>query len=1325
MTEVCKPTAVTSVSSLQKRSEHPCRISESSQSAPSITIYTSAPPTSDLEAKSESEESGPLIIIEHIESPAKCPENASVKSSSFYVEAASELSEDAKPLFQCESCDYYSHNKHYLKQHVDLVHNSDRPYKCPFCDYAGKRSHSLREHLVVHTNERPYECDYCNATFRKKGHLTNHIKLHTSQKAIMCKLCNQALPDLAAFGQHLKSDHNTDKLYACEKCDYIASDKVKIMDHVAVHSSDQFYRCSKCSFITSDVGSLSSHADTHLPKQNSVPAELPLNKEMIMKCTECGFSASDTNTMKTHLIKHLAQSKPQVLPQKPVALPQTHVLGYSIDQPLPQNASYKCTECNFTDKDVTVFIKHLLTHKVKQQSAAKIQQNQETHQLQQEPAPIVVAPISKKNTCQNTTPPFIFDQISGRFRCIICGYTCEFQRTIKAHIWKHTGHKNINYPMFQNGPLSIYDDQTPIKMEKVGGQPPVHGTILSLKQEDGVLKNLNTQSEGVESQLKSSSAHSTLVQRLLSGPLNSDRIVIKPVVTSSLPVGPFDVVTANKTVVVKESSSKLTHENNMGASAGEALQSAKEIHPQTVVKEKTDVKAKQDNTSVNSSSSTLDLSVEVVVSDGYSSSQKITASPSVSSVSLAAKSDVQISPKDIAADSEAEIAKKKLEPVSDNDGWNGSTNLGMNVVVESVDTAPPSSVFTSMKSQQNSPRVPDQHQVSDAESVETNVSEADNKSQLKESEQLNQSSPQISPAKEDSVLKQTLLAADPSQDNESAITLLSLLKKGPNKSPDYSESQVQISDQSGRNHSPDGESRSDSETDQASEGGDDSFSASRPKSGICTSLLAVIEQLRERANSEGEGTSSQDGKVGLSFIKKECLLDDDLPPENMQNIEQLQEDGEIKYRCKFCHYSNPRALLIKLHMRLHKSKQPFECSLCSYIATSSESLQDHMIKHCKVRTYQCKLCPSAFNYKSQLRAHMRAHSDKDPFCCESCDFETMDATTYRTHVRYHIDKSCFRCDSCKEIFPTLSDLNLHILELSCKNMLNCEECSYVAEDNLGLINHIRETHRDFRCLECTFSCSTRLALTHHATSHHHSVASDDSGLHKCDLCDFTAVSIRSLKSHMKRHINDQRYVQQPLEQYKCNLCGYVCHHLPSLKSHMWRHASDRNYSYEFTNDVINAAIDYDCRIDSNKIDDPDLMEKILSSERQILEGRLSRSVCGGASAICWVTFRCCQCGFETINKADLNVHMKSHSDIIQRTLDVGGQTRKPLRRIVDDSVPETNNKSDQNIHMKSNSDIIQRTLDAGGQTRKAPKRVVEGGGQLAGDCKVLKVQGAC
>jgi len=165
---------------------------------------------------------------------------------------------------------------------------------------------------------------------------------------------------------------------------------------------------------------------------------------------------------------------------------------------------------------------------------------------------------------------------------------------------------------------------------------------------------------------------------------------------------------------------------------------------------------------------------------------------------------------------------------------------------------------------------------------------------------------------------------------------------------------------------------------------------------------------------------------------------------------------------------------------------------------------------------------------------------------------------------------------------------------------------------------------------------TQAILKSHAKTH------DEEQNLQCSSCGFEAHSVRSLKSHMKRHVNDQRFVQQPLEQYKCNLCGYVCHHLPSLKSHMWRHASDKNYNYEQINEIINRALEYD--------------ESVASAQHDA--GAAHNSGGGGGQGDdkeqpnYLILFRCCQCGYESVNKPLLNMHMKTHSDIIRKTLEV-------------------------------------------------------------------------
>ncbi|KAK3086374.1 hypothetical protein FSP39_017504 [Pinctada imbricata] len=679
-----------------------------------------------------------------------------------------------KETFKCAYCEYTSHNKSYLKQHVDLVHTADRPYKCPYCDYAGKRSHSLREHLIVHSNERPFQCTHCNATFRKKGHLTNHEKLH--QKTVNCQLCQMSFPS-SDIELHLKEHH-------------------KVKGH---------------------------------------QKKVEISKEVEKRLEKVQDTASRLNASKV----------------------------------------YVCSECKAMFKDFSLFVEHAKIH-----STNKTIDSAKTKKV---PAKEVVQDRS---------------YLKG-MKCTDCGFVSLSQEDMTKHLW--------------------------------------------------------------------------------------------------------------------------THINTKGPNRNPAC-------PESI-----------------------------------------------------------------------------------------SDSIGSEITVESSNTTT-------------------------------------------------------------------------TYENES-----------------------------------------------------------KQKSGISSSLLAVIEQLRERSK-DSEILEADDTVAGRKSLKRKIKRESQerlVCIEGMENIEKVYENKTEKYRCKLCHYSNTSTSLLLQHMRLHKEKKPSECSLCEFVASSSEDLQDHMIKHCKVRTYQCKLCPSAFNYKSQLRAHMRAHNDKEVFVCDECDFESNNPTTFRNHVRGHSEKKLYKCIVCEKRFVSKADLKTHKKgECAKQKSFSCDECDFVAIGPHEQRIHAKVHAKEFNCAYCDFITTSISKFQNHTKAHEEQTSL------KCAFCDFPAVSTRSLKSHMKRHINDQRFVQQPLEQYKCNLCGYVCHHLPSLKSHMWRHASDASYSYQFTNEVINAAIDYDCRLDAQGCKESDIAEFSQTIRRKLKERLERQGEESDVKAVCWVTFRCCQCGFETINKAQLSMHMKTHSDVIKWTLQV-------------------------------------------------------------------------
>lgn len=87
-----------------------------------------------------------------------------------------------------------------------------------------------------------------------------------------------------------------------------------------------------------------------------------------------------------------------------------------------------------------------------------------SHAIGHKPPPSIKN-VSGTSSAENKLPGApsikIFPQNESTYVCSICKYFCDSQRTLKAHMWKHLGHKNLQYPTFQNGPLSVYDD-TPL-----------------------------------------------------------------------------------------------------------------------------------------------------------------------------------------------------------------------------------------------------------------------------------------------------------------------------------------------------------------------------------------------------------------------------------------------------------------------------------------------------------------------------------------------------------------------------------------------------------------------------------------------------------------------------------------------------------------------------------------------------------------------------------------------------------------------------------------------------------------------------------------------
>ena len=1172
-------------------------------------------------------------------------------------------------LYKCAKCDYWSHNKYYLKQHVDLVHNAERVYKCPFCDYAGKRSHSLKEHLVVHSNYRPYVCSQCNASFRKKGHLTNHIKMHSQfqDDNLVCPVClKNNFDNLLDMHLHLRKVH-PNEVYACDICQYATFlNKGNITMHMLTHGNPKVYSCYTCNFTALHNKIMEEHmAECHKDKISGGKA-VQVNEPYVgvtkpaeqfpkiwLKCSECGFSTDERDQLQDHMIKvHLSalkeRSEPQMIKEsrnesleqaaaerQTVKLKAEKIEGDVKTREQAQTGdtkesseyknTYRCHQCEFQCDQAKLLITHMLKHKpnygqnvilVKSDSCGKStvipSENKASHS-KYTPTSI---PERQHNINESSHPvtnqTYIYDESNKWYQCTLCGYSTDHQRTIKAHIWKHSGHKDLDYPMFQNGPLSVYDD-TPmsIQLEEKTVKEMVPSKSTTAGKENQALnpssiENLKESAEQVSSK-KTQNA------------LNLNERPSDDVTTVEVPE---NLVPNNKTFVsyVPEVLQQINATEGeylvVQTRDGKALTQVRVQISKVEEPSKIAVEIKRPMMRLEPRDTQNDHLKEYLESKAIKIEPKTPMdADSVKPVSVKTENVTKQEQEFIYAD--IETAHGGEEIVLDSEVQHKTAR---NSVAHHIESA--KRKFEEVVEDISAKKFCHDRNV-DLQGEECQLYGADDIDVVGEAKSDQEVSPRPIQAPDMAAeiyiessmepLRRMSSNEDSSTDDDDdddshmsgsdaeVINLLSLLKKGS-------------LEPAGQDTQDDTSPRDDCDSNE------DSTSGSQ-RQGISSSLLAVIEQLRERTTSTSESNVQSNEETQSKALRRSTRkkLKTEKILQNLSNIEALSGD---MFRCKVCKYLNPNIDTMRSHTQQHDQtedvKKLYNCSLCEYQGSTSEELQEHMLQHCKLRTYPCKMCDATFSYKSQLRAHMTSH----PMACKKCEFVTSSPGDFRKHIKQHDEnRQLYVCQKCGICLQQKEDAEKH--PFLCPNN----------NDKQGK----KASKRQYKCEFCPAVANTQAVFKAHMKTH------DSSQNLQCELCGFLAFSVRSLKSHMKRHINDQRFVQQPLEQYKCNLCGYVCHHLPSLKSHMWRHAADKNYNYEQINAIINRALENhtpECLSEGEDHQHEQPSEPLQFDENTV----------GPPNYL--IMFRCCQCGFESVRKSSLNAHMQTHKDIIQKTFEV-------------------------------------------------------------------------
>ena len=190
--------------------------------------------------------------------------------------------------------------------------------------------------------------------------------------------------------------------------------------------------------------------------------------------------------------------------------------------------------------------------------------------------------------------------------------------------------------------------------------------------------------------------------------------------------------------------------------------------------------------------------------------------------------------------------------------------------------------------------------------------------------------------------------------------------------------------------------------------------------------------------------------------------------------------NEIKSVCNICGGTFGKQY-IKQHIKdIHGNKPVLNCSQCQFSTKFAYSLKDHERGH--IGMVRCDMCEESFTKQRHVRKHKILFHEGVQLLCATCDYKTWSPNNLRRHKESHNEKSII-----------------------------CDKCEYTGKGNYQMRAHMR-IHGDprYKCGKCDYKCYNSGNLyNHRIMKHGHTIL-------KCDECNFSSKSKRTVKIHTER-----------------------------------------------------------------------------------------------------------------------------------------------------------------------------------------------------------------
>ena len=164
-------------------------------------------------------------------------------------------------IMSCRICRKEFASLNILQLHQE-IHSVGKKVPCNLCTAEFKSDKLLKHHHVNVHSEKTFRCkssEYCNYSASRKVMLTNHIKQHHENNKYYCEVkdCDYVSKTTKGLSYHKNLKHG--KSYKCSDCEYVCQRSDYLKRHRRSVHDNVRYPCDMCDYQATRRQYLNSH----------------------------------------------------------------------------------------------------------------------------------------------------------------------------------------------------------------------------------------------------------------------------------------------------------------------------------------------------------------------------------------------------------------------------------------------------------------------------------------------------------------------------------------------------------------------------------------------------------------------------------------------------------------------------------------------------------------------------------------------------------------------------------------------------------------------------------------------------------------------------------------------------------------------------------------------------------------------------------------------------------------------------------------------------------------------------------------------------------